>query len=93
MFTTRQETARVTNLLDINGNKRVIRQLGKMGLTKHANILSALEKRALRYSIKGQAKKDQDEVLYDEAMDKTGTVDTAELSDSDADSLGEGCQK
>lgn len=64
-----------------------------MGLTKHANILSALEKRALRYSIKSQVKKDQDEVLYTEAMDETGTVDTAELSESDADSLGGGYQK
>ena len=62
---TRQETTRVTNLLDVSGTKRVIRQHGKLGLTKHANILSALEKRALRFRIKGQVVKDKDNVLYD----------------------------
>ena len=67
----------------------MIRQHGKMGLIKHVNILAALEMRALRYHNKGHAKSDQDEILYDEAMDKTGTIDTAELSDFDADALGE----
>ena len=88
MFRTRQETTRVTKLLDTHGNKRVIRQHGKMCLTKHVNILAALEIRALRYHNKGHVKADQDEILYDEAMDKTGTIDTAELSDFDADALG-----
>ena len=31
--------------------------------------------------------------MYDEAMDKTGTIDTAELSDFDADALGGQYQK
>ena len=57
-----------------------------MGLTKHASILAALEMRALRYQYKGHTKADQDEILYDEAVDETGTIDTSELSDSDADS-------
>ena len=70
MFRTIQETTRVTKLLDAHGNKRVIRQHGKMGLIKHVNILTALEMRALRYQNKGHAKADQDEILYDEAMDK-----------------------
>ena len=64
-----------------------------MGLTKHVNILAALEMRALQYHNKGDAKADQDEILYDEAMDETGTIDTAELSDFDADALGEQYQK
>ena len=51
-----------------------------MGLIKHVNILAALEMRALRYHNKGHAKSDQDEILYDEAMDETGTINTAELS-------------
>ena len=67
----------------------MIRQHGKMGLTKHASILSALEMRALRYQHKGHAKADQDEILYDEAVDDPGTIDTAELSDSDADSYND----
>ena len=53
VFRTRQETTRVTKLLDAHGNKQVIRQHGKMGLTKHVNILAALEMRALRYHNKG----------------------------------------
>ena len=48
VFRTRQETTRVTKLLDAHGNKPVIRQHGKMGLIKHVNILAALEMRALR---------------------------------------------
>ena len=32
-------------------------------------------------------------MLYDEALDETGTVDTAELTESDADSLGEDYEK
>ena len=64
-------------------------QHGKMGLIKHVNILAALEMRALRYHNKGHAKADQDEIMYDEAMDKTGTINTEELSDFDADAMGE----
>ena len=60
-----------------------------MGLIKHVNILSALEMRYLPYQNKGHRKADQDKILYNEAMKKTGTIDTAELSDFDADALGE----
>ena len=49
--------------------------------------------RALRYHNKGNAKADQDKILYDEAMDKTSTINTSELSDFDADALGEQHQK
>ena len=49
--------------------------------------------RSLRYHNKGHEKADQDEMLYDEAMDKTGTISTEELSDFDADALGEQHQK
>ena len=89
MFRTRQETTRVTKLLDAHGNQRVIRKHGKMGITKHVNILAALEMRALRYQNKGHAKADQDEILYDESMEENGTIDTEDLSDFDADALGE----
>ena len=58
-----------------------------MGLIKHVDILAALEMRALRYHNKGHAKADQDKILYNESMDKTGTIDIAELSDFDADAL------
>ena len=49
--------------------------------------------RALRYHNKGHAKADKDEILYDEVMDENGTIDTAEISDFDADALGEQYQK
>ena len=88
VFRTRQENSIVTKLLDAHGNKRVIRQHGKMGLIKHVNILSALEMIALRYHNKGHAKTYQDKILYYEAMDEIGTINTAELSDFDADALG-----
>ena len=71
----------------------MIRKHGKMGLIKHVNRLSALEMRALRYHNKGHVKADQDKILYDEDLDETSTIDTTELSDFDADALGEQYQK
>ena len=71
----------------------MIRKHGKISLIKHVNILTALEMRALGYHNKSHAKADQDKILYDEAMDETGTIDIAELSDFDTDALGEQYQK
>ena len=51
-------------------------------------MLSVLEKRALRYRRKGQSQVDMDDVLFNEAIDETGTVSTASLTDSDNESLG-----
>lgn len=59
-----------------------------MNLTKYNNTLYALEMRSLRYRNKDQNKIDMDEVLYNEAIDKTGVVTTENLSDSDVDSEG-----
>ena len=61
-----------------------------MSRTKHINVLSALEKRALRYRSKGQKQVDPDEALYNEAIDETGTVSTAGLTDSDDDTIATG---
>ena len=63
VFRTRQGATRVTKLLDAHGNKWVIREHGKMGLTKHVNILAALEMRALWYHDKGHTKADQDKIM------------------------------
>ena len=57
-------------LLEASGNKRVVRRKGQMGLTKHTNILTALEMRALRYRNKSDGGVDRDEVLYNEAIDE-----------------------
>ena len=76
-------------LIDAEGNREFVRQHGRLGVTKHTKILSALEKRALRYRRKGQKEVDQDEILYNEALDETGTVSTACLTDSDDESWGD----
>jgi hypothetical protein len=80
-------------MLDVRGNKRVIRQQGKLGPAKHVNILSALERRALWFSNREQPREAHDEVLYREVLDETGTVETTDLSDSDANSLEEEYEK
>ena len=54
-----------------------------MGLVKHEKIMAALERRVLRYRKGGKIKIDHDEVFYNEALDKTGTVSTEGLTDSD----------
>ena len=54
-----------------------------MSRTKHAKVMSALEKRALRFCNKGQRQVDQDEVLFNKAIDETGTVLTVGVTDSD----------
>ena len=59
-----------------------------MGVTRHTKVLSVLEKRALRFHRKGQVTVDQDEALFNEALDETLTVSTASLTDSDEESLG-----
>ena len=64
-----------------------------MGVTKHANIISALEKRAMRYHNKDHHKDDSDNRLYDESVDKTGTIDTTKLLDTETDKIGEQKQR
>ena len=56
-----------------------------MNLTKHINVLSALEKQALRSRKKGQAQLDTNEVLYNNAVDETGTVSTESSINTDAE--------
>ena len=56
-----------------------------MNPTKHINVLSELEKRALRYRKKGQVQLDTDEVLYNDSVDETRTVSTAYLLNPDAE--------
>ena len=76
-------------LIDAQGNREFVRQHGRMGVTRHTKVLSVLEKRVLRYRRKGQKEVDHDEVLYNEALDETGTVSTACLSDSDDEPWGD----
>ena len=48
--------------------------------------MAAFERRALQYRKGGKIKVDHDEILYNEALDETGTVSTEGLTDSDAES-------
>ena len=66
-------------MVDEYGNNNFVRRHGKMNLTKHINFLSALDKRALQYRKKGQVQLDTYEVLYNNAVDETGTVSTSSL--------------
>ena len=43
----------------------------------------------MRYHNKDHHKEDSDDRLYDEAVDKTGTIDTTTLIDTEADKIGE----
>ena len=90
LFRQQRETERVVELIDAAGNRAFVRQRGRLGVTRHTKVLTALEKRALRYRRKGREEKDYDETLYEEAIDETGTVATGELvepslTDSSAD--------
>ena len=57
-----------------------------MGLVKHEKNMAVLERRALRYRKGGKIKVDHDEILYNEALDETGTVSTEGLTDTDSES-------
>ena len=40
-FRTSQETTRVIKLIDAQGNKKIIKQQGRMGITRHVNMSSS----------------------------------------------------
>ena len=54
-----------------------------MSTSKHSKILSVLEQRALRRRNKVAHSHNEDDLFYKAALDETGTVNTAPLSDSD----------
>ena len=78
-----KQDACVIKLIDTQGNANFVRQHGMMSLAKHSRVMSALEKRALWYCRKGQEIVDKGEVLFNEAIGKTGTVSTEGLTESD----------
>ena len=86
IYRAQKETTRQIRLVDEWGNREFVRQRGKMNITKHTRVLSALERRAHRYRNKGRSKQDSDDILYDAAIDETGTVGTVTLTDSDCES-------
>ena len=58
-----------------------------MNRTKHQLVISALEKRVLRYHNGNLVQQNQDEILYNGVVDEIGTVSTASLADSDSESV------
>ena len=84
IFRTQNERACVIKLVDEYSNNGFVHQHGRMNLTKHINVLSVLEKRALQYRKKVQVQLNTDEVLYNNAVDDTGTVSTESLINPDA---------
>ena len=80
------ETLRTTKLIGEARDTRIVRERGKMGLVQHERIMAALESRALRYRNGNKTRIGHDEVLYNEALDETGTVATEGLTDTDAES-------
>ena len=85
-FRRRSEISRKIRLIDEYGNEQYVLKYGKLGITKHTGVMSALEKRALRYR-RGACREDEyDKALYQDALDETGTVNTEALIDSDDES-------
>ena len=85
-FRNRDDTFRITKLVAGLRDTRIVREQDKMGLVKHEKIMAALERRALQYRKGGKIKVDNDELLYNEALDEPGKVSTEGLTDSDAES-------
>ena len=78
-FRTRQETTRQIRLIDAQGNEQFINKLGRMNITRQQSVLLCLEKRALLYRKDRPTLEQMDEVIYQEALDETGTVSIASL--------------
>ena len=52
-------------------------------MTQHQNVMTALERRALRYQNNRSYDSLEDERLMDEAIDKTGTVRCCNVGDDE----------
>ena len=90
-FRQQTDTTHLTKLIHKRGNTEFVWEQDKMVITKHTKVLSVLNQRALRYRRRGHHRIEADEMLYNEALDETGTVDTVPLSDSDNGSSLNSC--
>lgn len=73
--------------MDAYGNRRYVIQHGRLNITKHQSVLSALEKRALRFrSRKGFQ---TNATTSGDLLDETGTVSTEGMTDAEGDTLSE----
>ena len=74
-------TTRTIKLIDKWGNERVLESIGQFNRTKHSKVLSALEKRALRF----RTKYGKEELREVNDIDETGTVATEGLTDEESE--------
>ena len=58
-----------------------------MNIIRNESVLSCLEKRALRYQKDRPTLEQMDGVIYQEALDETGTLPLGSLTESDNDSV------
>ena len=63
-----------------------------MNVTKHHNVLITLENRSLRHRTQEPGGLDPDEILYQDAVDETGTVSTAGFLGNEGIDLEEGSE-
>jgi hypothetical protein len=71
-------------LIDEYGTRRYIKQRGRLEVTRHQNVVTALELRAQRYQNSKSYEELEDERLMDEAIDETGTVPRLQTGDEEA---------
>ncbi len=77
----------MTKLIDEWCNKEYVHQQGNLIRTKNTKMLSVLSKQAERYWRQCHNRQHEDKALFSRALDETGTVNTALLTDSDNDSI------
>ncbi len=68
------ETTRRIQLINKFGTRRYIKQQGQLNVTQHQSVLTALEQQVRRYQESQSYEELEDERLFDEAIDKMGTV-------------------
>ena len=68
------ESTRRIQLINKYGTCCYIKQQGRLGVTLHQNVLTALDHRALCYQNSKSYEELEDERLLGEAIDETGTV-------------------
>ena len=76
-------------MIDAYGNAKYVKQRGALNVTKHQSVLTALEKRAVRFQNSKSYEDVRDQELIDSLLKEDETVATADESLSDSD---EGCQ-
>jgi hypothetical protein len=68
------ETTRRIQLINKFGTWRYLKQWGRLNVMQHQSVLTALEQRARRYQESQSYEELEDEQLFNEAIDKMGTV-------------------